>query len=162
MTRRRCSVPACGCPARASCWRCPALIDSGVFEVAREVYGSIGPAFYGLRTTLVAVLLMALLRIKRPEALKEHLPDDLGRLLGLDRAPEVKTLRRKLSPARRSQARQRLRSGARPRVASLHAAAPSASSTSTGTCASTTASTLPKTHVARMRIWPCPRPPTTG
>jgi len=40
---------------------------------------------------------MALLRIKRPEGLKEHVPDDLGRLLGLDRAPEVKTLRRKLS-----------------------------------------------------------------
>jgi transposase len=75
----------------------PALIDSGVFDSARKVYGSIGPAFYGLRTTVVAMLLMALLRIKRPEALKEHAPDDLGRLLGLDRAPEVKTLRRKLS-----------------------------------------------------------------
>ena len=75
----------------------PALLDSGIFEIARDTYGSIGPAFYGLRTTLVAVLLMALLRIKRPEALKEHLPEDLGRLLGLDRAPEVKTLRRKLT-----------------------------------------------------------------
>jgi transposase len=75
----------------------PALIDSGVLDCARHVYGSIGPAFYGLRTTIVALLLMALLRIKRPEALKEHAPEDLGRLLGLDRAPEVKTLRRKLS-----------------------------------------------------------------
>lgn len=75
----------------------PALIASGIFDIARATYGSIGPAFYGLRTTLVTVLLMALLRIKRPEALKEHLPEDLGRLLGLDRAPEVKTLRRKLS-----------------------------------------------------------------
>ena len=56
----------------------PALVDSGVFDVAREVYGSIGPAFYGLRTTIVALLLMALLRIKRPEGLKEHPPDDLG------------------------------------------------------------------------------------
>jgi hypothetical protein len=75
----------------------PALIDSGVFHCAREVFGSIGPAFYGLRTTLVTLLLLALLRIKRPEALKEHPPEDLGRILGLDRAPEVKTLRRKLS-----------------------------------------------------------------
>ena len=74
----------------------PALIESGVIEVAREVYGSLAPAFYGLRTTIVALLLMALLRIKRPEGLKEHPPDDLGRVLGLDRAPEVKTLRRKL------------------------------------------------------------------
>jgi prepilin-type processing-associated H-X9-DG protein len=75
----------------------PALAHSGVLDVAREVYGSIGPAFYGLRTTIVALLFMALLRIKRPEALKEHSPPDLGRLLGLDRAPEVKTLRRKLT-----------------------------------------------------------------
>ncbi len=74
----------------------PSLVDSGIFTIARRIYGSIGPAFYGLRTTLIALLLMALLRIKRPEALKEHSPDDLGRILGLDRAPEVKTLRRKL------------------------------------------------------------------
>jgi transposase len=75
----------------------PALVDSGIFTIARKTYGSIGPAFYGLRTIFIALLLMALLRIKRPEGLKEHSPDDLGRVLGLDRAPEVKTLRRKLS-----------------------------------------------------------------
>jgi transposase len=74
----------------------PALVDSGVIECAREVYGSIGPAFFGLRTTIMSLVLMALLRIKRPEGLKEHSPDTLGRILGLDRAPEVKTLRRKL------------------------------------------------------------------
>jgi DNA-binding CsgD family transcriptional regulator len=75
----------------------PALVQSGIFTIVRKIYGSIGPAFYGLRTTFIALLLMALLRIKRPEALKEHSPEDLGRVLGLDRAPEVKTLRRKLS-----------------------------------------------------------------
>lgn len=75
----------------------PALAQSGIFSVAQEVYGSIGPAFYGLRTTILSLLLLALLRIKRPEGLKEHIPADLGRLLGLDRAPEVKTLRRKLT-----------------------------------------------------------------
>jgi hypothetical protein len=75
----------------------PALVQSGVFECAQEVYGSIGPAFYGLRTAILALLLMGLLRIKRPEGLKEHPPDHLGRVLGLDRAPEVKTVRRKLS-----------------------------------------------------------------
>ena len=74
----------------------PALVESGVFAIARKIYGSIGPAFYGLRTTLMTLMLMALLRIKRPEALKEHAPDDLGHVLGLDRAPEVKTVRRKL------------------------------------------------------------------
>lgn len=75
----------------------PFLVKSGVLAVARDVYKSIGPAFYGLRTTLVSLLLFALLRIKRPEALKEYAPPDLGRILGLDRAPEVKTMRRKLS-----------------------------------------------------------------
>ena len=80
----------------------PALVHSGVLDAARRVYGSIGPAFYGLRTTIVALLLLALLRIKRPEGLKEHSPADLGRLLGLDRAPEVKTLRRKLTRLARS------------------------------------------------------------
>jgi len=74
----------------------PALVASGLIECAREVYGSIGPAFFGLRTTMVALVLMALLRIKRPEGLKEQPPEPLGRILGLDRAPEVKTLRRKL------------------------------------------------------------------
>jgi transposase len=75
----------------------PAIEQSGVVSVAVEVYGHIGPAFYGLRTSIVILILLALLRIKRPEALKEHAPIDLGRLFGLDRAPEVKTLRRKLT-----------------------------------------------------------------
>ena len=75
----------------------PALVLSGVFGIARTVYGSLGPAFYGLRTCLVVMLLMALLRIKRSEALKEHCPAELGWMVGLDRAPEVKTLRRKLT-----------------------------------------------------------------
>jgi transposase len=75
----------------------PALVDSGAIDIARDIYGSIGPAFYGLRTTIVTLLLMALMRIKRAEGLKEHSPAELGRLLGLDRAPEVKTLRRKLA-----------------------------------------------------------------
>ena len=75
----------------------PSLVASGIFATARKIYGSIGPASYGLRTTFVALLLMALLRIKRPEGLKEHVPKDLDRILGLDRAPEAKTLRRKLN-----------------------------------------------------------------
>jgi len=75
----------------------PALVQTGIFQVAEEVYGSIGPAFYGLRTTFLALLLMALLRIRRIEGLKEQRPSEMGRVMGLDRAPEVKTLRRKLS-----------------------------------------------------------------
>jgi len=75
----------------------PVLVKSGVLDCAQKIYGSLGPAFYGLRTSLLTLLLMALWRIKRPEGLKEYSPQDLGRVLGLDRAPEVKTLRRKLA-----------------------------------------------------------------
>jgi transposase len=75
----------------------PCLVESGLLRICRKLYGEIGPAFYGLRTTLLTLLLMALLRIKRPEQLKEKDPAAFGRLLGLDRAPEVKTLRRRLS-----------------------------------------------------------------
>jgi transposase len=75
----------------------PALLASGLLECAQKIYGSLGPAFFGLRTTLLTLLFMALWRIRRPEGLKEHSPTDLGRVLGVDRAPEVKTLRRKLA-----------------------------------------------------------------
>src|SRR6266700_5084561 len=73
------------------------LVESGLFEISRRLSGEVGPAFYGLRTTLLTLLLMALLRIKRPEHLKERDPAAFGRILGLDRAPEVKTLRRRLT-----------------------------------------------------------------
>ena len=75
----------------------PCLVESGLLRISRKLYGEIGPAFYGLRTTLLTLLFMALLRIKRPEHLKERDPAAFGRLLGLDRAPEVKTLRRRLT-----------------------------------------------------------------
>ena len=84
-------------PVSASCSLCRVWSHSGLLRIARKLYGEIGPAFYGLRTTLLTLLLMALLRIKRPEHLKERDPAALGRLLGLDRAPEVKTLRRQLT-----------------------------------------------------------------
>ena len=98
----------------------PSLVASGVFDAADHVYGSIGPAFYGLRTTLLTLLFMALWRIKRPEGLKELPPHELGRVLGLDRAPEVKTVRRKLTRLARLGGAERLgRLVAERRVASL-------------------------------------------
>jgi DNA-binding CsgD family transcriptional regulator len=96
----------------------PALVASDVLAVARQIYGSIGPAFYGLRTTLVAYILLALLRIPRPEALKEYAPGDLGRIVGLDRLPELKTLRRKLARLASRKASQKFgRELARRRIA---------------------------------------------
>ena len=75
----------------------PTLVASGLLSTAEKIYGSLGPSFYGLRTTLVAYVLLALLRIPQPETLKEYQPGELGRIVGLDRIPEVKTLRRKLA-----------------------------------------------------------------
>lgn len=75
----------------------PVLQAHGGLEVFTRLFGSLGPAFYGLRTTVLSLVLMALLRIKRPENLKEYSPEDLGYLLGLDRIAEVKTMRRKLT-----------------------------------------------------------------
>ena len=74
----------------------PALLTLGVLEAGDQTYGALKKAFYGLRTTLLILAFMALLRIRTPEQLQGHPPGDLGLLLGLDRAPEVKTLRRKL------------------------------------------------------------------
>ena len=52
--------------------------------------------FYRLQPVVLTLLFLALLRDPRAEGLTRLTPADLGRLLGLDRAPEVKTLRRKL------------------------------------------------------------------
>jgi len=70
--------------------------ESEVFETATRVYGRLRPAFYGLQHLLRVLCMMAMLRLKRVENLTSVWPPALGRVLGLDRAPEVKTVRRKL------------------------------------------------------------------
>ena len=85
----------------------PALVALGVLDASEQVYGALKKGFYGLRATVLLLAFMALLRIRTPEQLQGQPPGELGLLLGLDRAPEVKTLRRKLwELASRRQARQ--------------------------------------------------------
>jgi transposase len=130
----------------------PVLVGSGVFACAQEIYGSLGPAFYGLRTSLLTLLLMALWRIKRPEGLKEYSPQGLGRVLGLDRVPEVKTLRRKLTRlAATGQAAQFGTALAQQRVA-LRGAALGFLYVDGHVRVYHGQHQLPKAHVARMRI----------
>jgi transposase len=130
----------------------PVLVISGVFECAQKIYGTLGPAFYGLRTSLLTLLLMALWRIKRPEGLKEYSPQDLGRVLGLDRAPEVKTLRRKLAQlATVGRAAPFGQALAQQRVA-LRGEALGFLYTDGHVRVYHGQHTLPKAHVARMRI----------
>jgi hypothetical protein len=65
-------------------------------DVVKKVYKSFGASFYGIRGIFLTFMFMLLLRIKNCEQIREYNPVTLGMLLGLDRAPEVKTLRRKL------------------------------------------------------------------
>jgi len=75
----------------------PALLGQGLIEVTQTVFGGLRPGFFGLRSVVLMLAFMALLRLKTPEQLSGQPPGELGLLLGLDRAPEVKTLRRKLA-----------------------------------------------------------------
>lgn len=74
----------------------PALVAQGFFEGVEASYGKLKNGFYGLRHTVMTLCLMMALRITRAEHLVGVAPEALGRLLGLDRAPEVKTLRRRV------------------------------------------------------------------
>ncbi len=129
-----------------------ALIATGLFECAQKIYGSLGPAFFGLRTTLLTLVFMALWRIRRPEGLKEHSPWELGRVLGVDRAPEVKTLRRKLAAlAAMSRAADLGRALAQQRVAQRGAAL-GFLYVDGHVRVYHGKHRLPKTHVARLRL----------
>jgi len=75
----------------------PALLGQGLIEVGREVYGAVKNGYFGLSSMLLTFAFMALLRIKTLEALPAHAPGEFGSILGLDRAPEIRTARRKLA-----------------------------------------------------------------
>jgi len=75
----------------------PALVALDFFRGIEAVYGRLKNGFYGLRHTVMTLSLMLALRITRAEHLAGVPPAALGRVLGLDRAPEVKTLRRRVS-----------------------------------------------------------------
>ena len=150
--RLRCSVRPRPSRGPEFSWRCPCWSPAAFLIVRKKIYGNLGPAFYGLRTSLLTLLLMALWRIKRPEGLKEYSPQDLGRVLGLDRAPEVKTLRRKLARlAAAGRAAQFGQALAQQRVA-LRGAALGFLYTDGHVRVYHGQHALPKAHVARMRI----------
>ena len=72
------------------------LAEDPYLLISQRFYRPFPSAFYGRRTMLITLMLMVLLRIKRPEQLRRHHVLMLGRVLGLDRTPEVKTVRRNL------------------------------------------------------------------
>lgn len=74
----------------------PALAVTGLLEVAEAVYGRARAAFYGLRSLVLTLVFAALWGEARVEGMTRVDPVDAGRVLGLDRAPEVKTIRRRM------------------------------------------------------------------
>jgi Transposase protein len=74
----------------------PALEGTGLVAAAREVYGRVKDGFYGLGATLLTLVFLALAGEPRAEGATRVPPAALGRVPGLGRAPEVKTIRRKL------------------------------------------------------------------
>ncbi|MCP4139441.1 MAG: hypothetical protein GY755_03975 [Chloroflexi bacterium] len=73
----------------------PALLENGLLSGAKEMLGTI-KGYYSVFHVLVLMAFMALCRIKTVEQLKKKAPGELGKLLGLDRIPEVRCLRKKL------------------------------------------------------------------
>ncbi len=73
----------------------PALLISGLLRHANQ-YFQLPPGYYGLETIFLLLAFMALARLKSIEALRYCAPGEWGKLLGLDRIPEVRTLRAKI------------------------------------------------------------------
>jgi len=72
----------------------PALMTVGLLRHSAEY--TLPPGFYGLSSVMVLLALLALARISSIEQLRYAATGEWGNLLGLDRVPEVRTLREKL------------------------------------------------------------------
>lgn len=74
----------------------PALSANGLFS-GLERHLSLPKGYYTAMHILCVLGFMALARIRRPEQLRHHPPGELGKAIGLDRVPEVRTLREKIA-----------------------------------------------------------------
>jgi hypothetical protein len=73
----------------------PALLSQGLLKT-KDVYTLPPNHYYGLESIVLTLAFMALARIKNPEQLKQCKPGEIGKIMGLDRIPEVKCLREKI------------------------------------------------------------------
>jgi len=73
----------------------PALLAVGLLRHT-EKHFRLPAGFYRLTSIFLLLAFMALARVKSIEALRYCPPGEWGKLLGLDRIPEVRTLRKKL------------------------------------------------------------------
>ncbi len=74
----------------------PALAENGLFRHIHDCMKQLR-GYYSTLHVIVLLAYMALCRIKVVEQLQYQSPGELGKLLGLDRVPEVRCLRRKLA-----------------------------------------------------------------
>lgn len=73
----------------------PFLLESGLLSFKNH-YQELDPGYYYIDAIVLLLAFMYLCRIKNPEQLKHINPGEFGKLLGLDRIPEAKCLRKKL------------------------------------------------------------------
>ena len=74
----------------------PALAENGLFRHIHDCLAQLR-GYYSTLHVIVLLAHMALCRIKAVEQLQYEPPGELGKLLGLDRVPEVRCLRHKLA-----------------------------------------------------------------
>ena len=74
----------------------PALLGFGLLRHTRSSF-SLPHGFYPIETIFLVLAFLALARIGSLEAMRYEAPGEWGKILGLDRMPEVKTLREKIS-----------------------------------------------------------------
>jgi hypothetical protein len=87
--------PATDVPQGGVLCALPALLVLGLLRYSAASFPWL-PGYYPLETIFLAIALLALARVPSLEALRYEPPGEWGRLLGLDRIPEVRTLREKL------------------------------------------------------------------
>jgi len=73
----------------------PALLANGLLEGAERLLGAV-KGYYTTFHILLLLAFMGLCRIKTMEKMRGHAPGEFGKLLGLDRIPEVRCLRKKM------------------------------------------------------------------
>jgi hypothetical protein len=73
----------------------PALCANGLLSGLGR-YLALPKGFYSALHILLTLGFMALGRIRRPEGLRHLPPGELGKIIGMDRVPEVRTLREKV------------------------------------------------------------------
>jgi len=73
----------------------PVLLANGLLEGAEQLLGAV-KGYYTTFHILLLLAFMALCRIKTVEKIRGHAPGEFGKLLGLDRIPEVRCLRKKI------------------------------------------------------------------